>query len=235
MEEKQSNLAISIDVLYGDDLLDFANKLGPKICILKTHIDVLEDFNYTIIEKLQAIAKKHNFIIFEDRKFADIGNTVKLQYGKGIYRIADWAGITNAHIIPGPGIIEGLREVGLPKGNGLLLLAEMSSKGSVTTKEYVETAITMAKNYKEFVIGFIAQGRITEDPSFICMTPGIQLSKGSDQLGQQYTTPAEAILDRFTDIIIVGRGIYKATDPVDVAETYRELAWNAYKQRLQDN
>ncbi len=231
MLEKESNLCVSLDVTSSAKLLELAALLGPQISILKTHIDILEDFSADFIAELMALAKKHQFLIFEDRKFADIGNTVKLQYEKGIYRIAQWAAITNAHPIPGPGIIKGLKEVGLPLGNGLLLLAQMSSQGSLATGAYTERTIQMALEHQDFVIGFITQTKLTDKPHFINLTPGVQIESQHDALGQQYVTPEKAIIENETDVIIVGRGIYQASDPLQAAKVYRERGWQAYQDK----
>lgn len=40
---------------------------------MQTHVDILEDFDVTLIERLQQLAQRHDFVYFEDRKFADIG------------------------------------------------------------------------------------------------------------------------------------------------------------------
>lgn len=231
MEAKQSMLCLSADIEDKKQFLALTDKLGDKLVLLKTHIDIIKDFDEKFIKKIQALAKKHNFLIFEDRKFADIGNTVKKQYSSGIYKIAEWAHIVNAHPLPGPGIIEGLKAVGLPKGRALLLLAQMSSKENLIDENYSEQTAQFAKEHRDFVIGFITQKRLLKDKTMLHMAPGIKLKEEADALGQMYHTP-ESVVKSGADIIIVGRGIIEAEDPIATAETYRKRAWDAYQALL---
>ncbi|XP_062972733.1 uridine 5'-monophosphate synthase [Elgaria multicarinata webbii] len=232
MEKKQSNLCLSADVTTSKELLQLAATLGPSICILKTHIDILDDFTQEVIKELRVLADQHEFLIFEDRKFADIGNTVKHQYEGGVFKIASWSDIINAHAVPGPGVVKGLKEVGHPLHRGCLLIGEMSSEGSLATGDYTKAVVKMAEEHSDFVLGFISGSRIVEKPEFLHLTPGVQMLARGDRLGQKYLSPQEVISKRLSDIIIVGRGILSSPNRLDEAEAYRKLAWESYLQRI---
>ncbi|KAJ1652759.1 orotidine 5'-phosphate decarboxylase [Dispira simplex] len=234
MEAKQSNLSVAADVTTKWELLGLADQVGPYICLLKTHIDIIVDFDQDLIVQLQALAKKHQFMIFEDRKFADIGNTVKMQYDAGVHRIAHWSHFTNCHIVPGEGIIQGLKQVGQPLGRGLLLLAEMSPADSLANNpSYTAKNVELALKHPDFVAGFIASRRLTNDYDFLTMTPGVGLDVAGDSMGQRYRSPQQILTENNSDIIIVGRGIYgPGKDPVYEAQRYQRAGWEAYLARL---
>nr|P09463.1 RecName: Full=Orotidine 5'-phosphate decarboxylase; AltName: Full=OMP decarboxylase; Short=OMPDCase; Short=OMPdecase; AltName: Full=Uridine 5'-monophosphate synthase; Short=UMP synthase [Penicillium chrysogenum]CAA30835.1 pyrG polypeptide [Penicillium chrysogenum] len=247
-EEKKSNVTVSADVTTTKELLDLADPstgLGPYIAVIKTHIDILSDFSQETIDGLNALAQKHNFLIFEDRKFIDIGNTVQKQYHNGTLRISEWAHIINCSILPGEGIVEALAQTAqatdFPYGSerGLLILAEMTSKGSLATGAYTSASVDIARKYPSFVLGFVSTRSLgevesTEAPAsedFVVFTTGVNLSSKGDKLGQQYQTPQSAV-GRGADFIISGRGIYAAADPVEAAKQYQQQGWEAYLARV---
>jgi orotidine 5'-phosphate decarboxylase subfamily 1 len=227
---KKTNLCVSLDVTSGQQLLALADLLGPEVCLVKTHVDILEDFSDELIRDLLQLAGEHRFLIFEDRKFADIGHTVQLQYRQGIYHIAEWADFVNAHAMPGPGIVDALREVGEPQGRGVFLMAQMSSAGNLLDDAYAKAVYGWAKRYPNFVVGFIGRGQPAVPAGTLVLTPGVNLADAGDALGQQYITPDQAIAEG-SDILIVGRGIIAAADPTAEARRYRQAGWQAYSQR----
>ncbi|KAF2641979.1 orotidine-5'-phosphate decarboxylase [Massarina eburnea CBS 473.64] len=355
MSIKQTNLCLSADVETSAELLELAEEVGDSICVLKTHCDIVTDWSDRTARALKEIARRKCFVIFEDRKFADIGETVQKQYTSGYHRIAGWAEITNAHVLPGPAIVTALHQAAnttivkyntgvytdifanpppkkvkgtedddddddeddddfdtngyvavetppatddddrrlstrdcdrkqsvvsisttishrtesisprpdpnfhpdeafnvskeallarlgeAPFVRSLLLLAEMSSEGHLMTPEYRQQSVEIARDNKDFVMGFIAQRSLNTEPedNFITMTPGCQLpppgqegKKLGDGLGQQYNTPRKLVLEQGCDVIIVGRGIVRAQDRPAEAERYRAEGWKAYEERV---
>ena len=163
------------------------------------------------------------------------------QYKGGILRIYDWAHIVNASILPGAGVIQALDETINQPGvtdRGLLILAEMTSKGSLAVGDYTRASVDIARQYPQSVIGFVATKELSdfapsteEDEDMVVFTTGVNISNRGDALGQQYQTPATAMAGG-SDFLIAGRGIYASQDPVAAAREYQEAGWDAYMKRI---
>ncbi len=221
---KESNLIASADVVTTQELLDFAEKVGPHIVALKTHIDIITDFSYdATILPLKAIAEKHQFLLMEDRKFADIGNTQELQFNYGVYKIANWADLVTSQVIGGSASLDCFKNV------GVIAILSMSSTGTLTEGNYFTEAQEVAKLHPN-VIGGVSQKEISEE--LIQFTPGVHLDNKGDGKGQQYNTPEHVFRKLKSDFIIVGRGIYKANDVANAAEQYKKAGWKAYTESL---
>lgn len=232
MEEKKTNVCVAIDVSTSEEVLELVRMIGPHVCAVKLHVDIIEDFSFErLIQPLIQLSKEHSFLVFEDRKFADIGNTVKNQYGSGVYRIVEWAQLVTSHIVAGPGTLSALRVTaasGSAEDRGCLLLAQMSSDGNLlNSKSIARSAVSAALQNDDFVVGFICQERITTDPRFIHFTPGVSLHSHSDPLGQIYNSPQNAI-HKGADVVIVGRGLTEAPDVLAMAQMYQTLSYQAY-------
>ncbi len=226
MEDKKSNLVFAPNSQSVKALLGLIKQVHESICVLKIHIDLLEDLSPDTPHQLREIADRYNFLLFEGHTFADNIAIADQLYSKGLFKIADWAHIIHTHSFPGPGLITALQKVGLAKGNGLLLLAEMTEKGHLMTKSYTQKSVELAESYNDFVIGLIAQKRLTDNPSLLHFTEANRLQNGH--------LPKEAIFHRDNDLIIVGSPICCARDPGREARLYQQEGWQAYLERIQN-
>uniref|UniRef100_A0A914Z6I8 Uridine 5'-monophosphate synthase n=1 Tax=Panagrolaimus superbus TaxID=310955 RepID=A0A914Z6I8_9BILA len=233
MLKKQTNLCVAVDETSKEKILQTVQSIGGYVCAIKLHADIIDDFDQSFVEELTTLSKQLNFVIFADRKLADTGNTVELQLTHGNLRIADWANVVTVHSVPGPSILQSVGNI--IKQNkalkGALLIASLSSKGALTDVEYSKKSLEMAKDAKEVVSGFICQKRPSENPAFFYWTPGVNESKSTDGLGQQWRSVEDAIKRDGNDIIIVGRAITQSSNPAETARDYATRAFELWKSR----
>ena len=142
MQEKESSLCVALDCTAQAEVLRLASLLGPEVVVLKLHRDVVADWSEDTEQELVRLAGQHGFLLFSDRKLADIGNTVKLQAGHcGVGR---WASLVTVHGVAGPGTLEGLRAAAGEEGEvGALVVAEMSCAGNLAVGEYSKGCLAL--------------------------------------------------------------------------------------------
>ena len=236
---KQSLVCLAADRSTMDGLNQLIDQVGTSIAALKTHVDLVDDWTAESWKAFCAKAAAADLLIFEDRKFADIGGISRKQMA-GVYDIRSWSDLVTAHLISGPDIVDGLqagwRDVG--REGGVLLLAQMSSRGNLLEPEYTDKVVAKGKAHAG-VFGFIGNGSRPEELALLrakvgegklIWTPGVNLAVGDGEMGQRYGDPTEAIMAG-SDCIIVGSGIHKSDDPASQAQAYAQASWDAFLTR----
>ena len=231
MEEKKTNLCFSADLDNFDDLVKYIKIVGPHICILKLHSDIVKDLDLNKLQVINKLSIHYKFFIIEDRKFSDIGNTFKNQYQNGPLKIKDNTDMITAHGIAGEGVVKTFSDINIDKSKGLLLVYEMSSKNNLISSDYKNSLMKYVVNYTQDIIGLITQKRDIGPDNILYMTPGVSIKDKNDNSDQKYRTPEDAILRDNCDIIIVGRGIYNSDNVSKTVEIYKFLGWKAYKNK----
>lgn len=236
MATKKTNLAIAADFTDSDRVVKLANDLGPYICAFKVHADIIEKFDEQgTAGKLRYFADKHQFLLFEDRKFVDIGAVAQQQLEHGSHRIGQWADLITLTCMQGSDSIGAMKRARLRPSLGALLVAEMSNAGNRC--QFQTEAAKDASEHQDFVVGFIAQSPIAAaGAEFVRMTPGIRSdTMVGDGLDQRYRSARSAVLQCGTDVVIVGRAITEEEDGerrAELAQRYQSEAFSAYLERI---
>lgn len=236
---KKSLVCLAADRSTMSGLFELIDSVGPYLAALKTHVDLVDDWTP---EDWVMFCKKANdadLLIFEDRKFADIGKISRNQMA-GVYDIRSWSDLVTAHLISGPDIVDGIQagwgDVG--RSGGVLLLAQMSSRGNLLNSNYTDEVVANGCNHPG-VFGFIGNGsrpaelaelRSKVGNEKMIWTPGVNLNVGDGEMGQRYGDPREAVLAG-SDCIIVGSGIHRSDSPEESAKSYAEVSWSALLER----
>ena len=236
---KGSLVCLAADMRSVEELLDLVEEVGPHIAALKTHVDLVDDFSVDSWQRLVDAAQRHDLLLFEDRKFADIGKVSQNQMA-GAHDIRSWADIVTAHRLSGPDIVDGIAAgwADVERIGGVLLLAQMSSSGNLLDATYTDETLATGRGSPP-VIGYIGNGSSPEEISSLrdkvgegkmIWTPGVNLSATGGILGQRYGHPADAV-KAGADAIIVGSGIHSSGDPKGAAAAYAAASWNALVDR----
>ena len=228
MLKKKTNLAVALDMTDTTHLIEVANLIGSHVCIIKIHSDTW-DFNEVTptMNLLTGLSQKYQFLIMDDRKIADIGQTCCNQIDK--LNQSDCVTIHSFSVTP---------QV-LEKNMGLVIIETMShDQGKqIMDQSYVEKSqdiindsVSSTSVKDTNLLGYVTQDasmKNTYENPYLYMTPGVNLN-ANKVVDQNYISVEEAFARR-ADIIIVGRDIWqqKNSDIVERTKLYQKRGWES--------
>jgi orotidine-5'-phosphate decarboxylase len=224
----KEKLIVALDLNDIDEVREFLNKVGDNVKILKVGMRLFTKYGPKFIKEL----KEKGYEIFLDMKYHDIPNTVMTACKE-----AAMLGIKmmTIHAIGGSSMckaaVEGASVGAKISGNsvpiilGVTVLTSMDEEAlkEVGVENTVEDEVL---NLAKMVVENGATGIVCSPlevkklkssikKEFVAITPGIRLENDSKDDQKRVATPESAILDG-ADFLVMGRSIYKASDPKSV-------------------
>jgi uridine monophosphate synthetase len=203
-KNKNSNIFIALDRRYTlEELLNLVDTIGDNVFGFKVHNEIL-GLTYAENYSFYLACNSKNILVWEDRKFNDIGNTIQKQL-KYYESIRDFVSI-----VPTSGM-ESI--INLNTSLKFLVLCEMSSSNNLFTPVVKNGILDIVFTNPDKFAGIICQD--LELISFckyqymnlLTIMPGINLDRIGDNRGQQYRDPRSFPKDVVPDLYVVGRGI----------------------------
>ena len=226
---------VALDVSTAEETIRMARMVAPAVGAFKIGLGLLMGPGPAVTKVLSSVTRP----IFVDAKLHDIPSTVRraaVQLGR---MGARWV---TAHALGGAEMleaaVEGLEEGARGGPAGVLAVTVLTSSGPSTLTQVgihqsagKQTARLAKLAHQAGCEGVICPGSqlgVVKDsaPGLLRVVPGIR-PRGDDPGDQVHvTTPAEA-MERGADLIVVGRPITAAADPLQAAEAIAAEALQA--------
>lgn len=235
-----SRTIIALDFSSREEVISFLKQFDEPVYV-KIGMELTYACGLDIVKEVKAMGHK----IFLDLKLHDIPNTVK----GGMKNLAALGvDIVNCHCGGGIAMMKAAKEgliAGTPEGKEVPKLIGVTILTSTSREimnnelgiegEVLDTVVHYAKNAKEAgldgVVCSVLEARAIHEAcgdDFLTVTPGIRLAGNSVDDQKRVATP-EFANEQGCDMIVVGRSITKAENPV---ETYKMIEKEISNGRL---
>ena len=228
----QNPILVALDVSTAEEAVRLAERLAPHVGGFKVGLELLMGPGPAVVAAVRRFGRP----VFVDAKLADIPNTVEAAARQLGALGARWVSV---HASGGLDMIKaavaGLKEGARGNETGVLAVsvltsldgANLASVGVSGTvgKQTARLARLAAAGGAEGMVSSVRElgdvGQVA--PGLLRVTPGIRPAGAAADDQARVATPAEAI-KRGADLLVIGRPITRAKDPVEAAKAIgREL------------
>ena len=229
--EKQSALCLSLDTSTWEEGKKILEQCADKIVMVKTHVELYEDFSDTFETEIKEMAAKYRFFIMEDRKLADIDNISWRQMMYGRFKIDNWASFITCHGITAKSFMDYYQQMlnsKYPVNIALCLVTQMNVDNNLLDSKYTKTCLEYINKYSE-VSPIIVCQCLPNVKDRIKLTPGVSLEHDWID-GSQYRPVETAITEQGNHIVIVGSAIIYADKPSEEAALFAAKSWECFQE-----